>query len=168
MKKILLVACSLLLVGCGSNSSSLFPSNGTAEDQVQSFRIAGSTWQVNLPGGWERVAPPAGNTEVIYLARKGTQNFSITYQLGFPENPVASLLERAQKGFFIFEEQSRGEDQWHFQAKLEVTSPLRNFWQKFSLVPGTGDYLLLSCSQEALFEETECEDVLDSFWLFAE
>ena len=167
MKKILLLVLSLVLVGCGSNSTSLFPTNWGAEAEVQSFKIAGNTWQINLPGGWSRVAPPAGNTEVIYLARKGTQNFSVTYQLGTPADPVAALLERAQKGFFIFEEKERGEDSWHFQAKLEVTSPLRDFWQKMSLVTGTEDYLLLSCSQEVAFEETDCGEVLDSFWQVA-
>lgn len=165
MKKILLLVLSLVLVGCGSNTSSFLPNgNAVANDELQSFKIAGNTWQINLPSGWERIAPPAGNTEVVYLARNGAQNFSVTYQLGAPENPVAALLERAQKGFFVFEEKERGEDSWHFQAKLEVSSPLRDFWQKISLVPGTKDFLLLSCSQEVAFEATDCGDVLDSFW----
>jgi hypothetical protein len=159
---------SLVLVGCGSNISSPFSANGVVGDETQSFKIAGSTWEVNLPTGWERIAPPTGNTEVIYLARNGTQNFSITYQLGVPENPVEALLTQAKKGFFIFEEKSRAEDQWQFQAKLEITSPLRDFWQKISLVPETEDFLLLSCSQEVAFETTDCGDILDSFLILAD
>ena len=168
MKKILLLILSLVLLGCNGNSSSVFPVDGGGEDELQSFKIAGNKWRINLPAGWERIAPPAGNTEVIYLARKGTQNFSITYQLGTPDDPVSALLSQAQKGFFVFEEIERGEEDWHFQAKLEITSPLRDFWQKISLVSGTTDYLLLSCSQEVAFPDTDCEDVLSSFWEVAE
>ncbi|MCF7847040.1 MAG: hypothetical protein K9M51_03340 [Candidatus Gracilibacteria bacterium] len=159
MKKIFLAAAIFFLGGCSGPSLPLEETSGTTH-QVQ---VGEHQWEFVLPEGWE-IIPVPQSVEALFFARSGHENFVITRHRGAGENLMDQIMQDADKGFYTFEEISRDEVSSQFRAKLSVTEPQRDVWQKISPIPETEEFLLASCSLETSQGSTgACETLIPSF-----
>ena len=158
MKKFLIIAIGIFLVGCSDNGQT------PSDIPTEKIRVGKHTWTLSLPESWEKIPVPRSGPDAVFLARKDSQNLAILRRFGTSEHLVDEILETARNGFSIFEEISRGENEWTFRAKTKATSPLRDFWQKIELIPNSDEFLLASCSVETTSNEPSgCKAILDSF-----
>ncbi|MBT3349576.1 hypothetical protein HN954_04690 [bacterium] len=164
MKKILWLSLPLFFVGC---SAPALP--GSAENiKSEQIQIGENTWQFDLPKSWE-IVPAPSSVNAAFFARNGSENIVMTHEIGSGESLINELINSAADGFYSFEEVARGTDFFQFRAKISVTEPQRDFWQKIAPAPGTDLFLFASCSIEtATGTSGDCETMMNSLELLVD
>lgn len=161
MKKILLLALALVLVGCGSDIPTT--TDESSEGQWISIPAREQKWNAWLPNAW-RVVPMPTSADAIFFASSGHQNLVVLVRDDWSEDVVARLAAKLDDGFLQVEETARYADEIQFSAKIRVTDPLRNFVQRAVAIPDSSRYVLLSCSGEVVAGGApDCETIVRAF-----
>ncbi len=159
MTKYIVWLCALFLVGCGSNSLS----SDEVPAQQHSFRFENQNWTLTTPGNWQ-VLP--AQTQVPFMAQKGSQNIAILERDLVNENPVEQIINSAEAQFFAFTLNKQSANSWEFVGQPGPTNTPRTFWQSIKVLPEKRKFLLSSCSQITdLAGDSPCEAIINSLAL---
>lgn len=156
MKKLFMLGFALILMGCGNSQTT------TSDEFTHRFHIKDTTWQLNLPEGWETLPLPE-NIEAIFAANNKEQNFAILRQKNLLPNMEKQIWENAKQKFFWFEEIDFEKEKWSFQAKTSAADPVKIYIQKLFPVEETQFFLFGSCSLPVEGSPDECDNLIDSW-----
>ena len=159
--------CTIILTGCGSSINEDFDNSSAENNKYSGIEISlqNNKWNMDLPDTWTK-QPSFPEKGIIFLARNGSQNLVISHEKDFSENITDRLIKTLKSSLSIIEEVSNNDGVLIFRGKLTVTTPMREFYQKASPIPGTNNFLLLSCSQEIKNIGTlDCPEIINSFVL---
>lgn len=133
----------LFLMGCG-DTANLDSENVPAKNHF--FTVENRNWHLTLPGDWEVLEP---QTQVPFLARKGSENIAILERDTTNQDPVEQIIKSAENQFFTYTLNQRKGNEWQFTGQPGPTNTPRTFWQKIIPIKETHKFLLGSCSQTA-------------------
>lgn len=158
MTKKLWLLSVLILVGCSGDKDL---SSNELPAKVHTFKFNQQTWTITTPGDWQ-VLP--AETQVPFMAQKGSQNIAILERDLTNQDPVEQIIASAENQFFAFTLNDRNGAAWQFTGQPGPTNTPRTFWQEIKTVPNARKFLLGSCSQITESPNgSQCEAILKSW-----
>jgi hypothetical protein len=158
MTKKLALLLAFIISGCGANTEI---GSEAAPPINHNFQVDNRDWRLTLPADWEVLEP---ETQVPFLARKGSENIAILERDVTNTDPVEQIIKSAESQFFAFQLNNQDANQWEFTGQPGPTNTPRTFWQKIIPIQNTRKFLLGSCSQIAESPMgSECAAILNSW-----